>query len=135
MVSRDDRTITVHTGPEYGGCHEFASPRATVSVQDGGQVVIAVHARVVTTSQCGVNDSVQLTVTLPAPLGTRAVRDASTASVRPVFRERYLPQLPAQQWSPIPHMSWDATSDSWFSGYNGPQGTEINFTASPPVMR
>jgi len=131
MVSRDDRTITVHTGPGYGGCEQFESPRATASFQDGGQVVIAVHARVVTAAECGVNDSVQLTVTLSTALGTRTVRDAATGGTRPVFRERYLPQLPAGQWTPIPHVSWDSTSDSWFRGYNGPQGTEINFTASP----
>lgn len=131
LVARDDRTITVHAGPD-GGCQEFASPRATVSVQDSGQVVIAVHARVVAAADCGVDGSVQLTVTLPSPLGTRAVRDGSTGAVRPLFHERYLPRLPADQWHPVPHVSWGGAAwDSWFSGYNGPGGTVIYFWASP----
>jgi hypothetical protein len=132
MVSRDDRTITVHTGAgDMRSCQQLDSPRAEVTVQDAGQVVIAVRARVVPATDCSLadNDSVKLTVTLPAALGTRTLRDAAGGAPA-VYHERYLPQLPAD-WFPIPYVSWESPSQSWLNGYNGPQGTGIHFTASP----
>ena len=132
MVSRDDRTVTVHTGAGMHNCKRLESPRADVTVQDAGQVVIAVGAGVAASADCddAGNDSVKLTVTLPAALGARTVLDALTGVARPVYRERYLPQLPAG-WSPVPYVAWESTSVNWLSGYNGPNGTSIQFTASP----
>jgi hypothetical protein len=133
MVSRDEQTITVHSGAgDLRGCKRLDSPRAEVTVQDAGQVVIAVRARVVAAADCtdATNDSVNLTVTLPATLGTRAVRDAATGAAGTVFRERDLPQLPVG-WSPVPQVSWGSGSAYWFDGYNGPNGTGIRLSATP----
>jgi hypothetical protein len=130
MVSRDDRTVTVHTGA--GSCKQLVSPRADATVQEAGQVVIAVHANVIDSADCTANtDSLQLAVTLSADLGTRTVRDAATGAGRTVFRERDLPQLPAAQWSPVPVVSWPSNNPGWVSSYNGPHGGEIELTASP----
>ena len=133
MVSRDDRTVTVHTGAgDQRDCKRLDSPRADVTVQDAGQVVIAVHARMVAATDCSnvENYSVKLTVTLPAVLGTRTVRDAATGAAAPVYYERYLPQLPAG-WSRVPFEDWESPSAYWFLGYNGPHGTGVRLMATP----
>ena len=128
IVSRDDRTVTVHTGA--GPCKQLVRPSAEATVQDAGQVVIAAHGQVADVADCSADtDSVQLTVTLSAALGTRTVRDARTGAAATVFRERYLPRLPAAQWSPVPVVSWSSTAVAWFTGYNGPRGAQIDLTA------
>jgi hypothetical protein len=131
LVLRDDRTITVHSGAG-GNCKQLVSPRAEVTVQNAVQVVIAVHALVVAAADCSVaaNNSVQLTVTLPADLGTRTVWDPASGFARTVYHERYLPQLPADQWSPVGATSWPSNVDSWYRTYDGPDGGEIVLTGS-----
>lgn len=57
------------------------------------------------------------------------IRDRLAAPT--VFRERYLPQLPAAQWSPVPVVSWPSTAVAWFMSYNGPNGGQVDLTAAP----
>lgn len=130
MVSRDERTVTVYTGTAR--CHDLAQARADVTVQDATQVVIAVHARVVDAADCSTSGfDIPVTLTLPADLGTRAVRDGRDGGARQVYHERDLPDLTGTGWSPIPQVSWQAGDEGWYGGYNGPGGASLQLKALP----
>jgi hypothetical protein len=129
MVARDDRTITVYTGAAR--CKDVVGPRADVTAQDSGQVTIRILARVVAADCASSGMDVPVTVTLPDGLGDRTVRDAAVGASRPVFYERYLPQLPTRSWSPVPSTRWQADASAWYGGFNGPSGGEIELSAWP----
>jgi hypothetical protein len=127
FVARDDRTVTIYGGVD--GCRELAQPRATLTVQDAGQVVIGLFGKVVDAADCTTAwRAVPVTVTLPLALGARQIRDAAGGS-RPVYHERDLPQLPVE-WTTF-HGDWGAEDALWSQGYNGPNGTEVHLSAQP----
>lgn len=127
MVARDDRTITVY--PAVDRCRNVVQPQAELTTQDSGQVTIRVLGRVVEADCESSGMDVPVTVVLPDGLGTRAVRDAAVGASRPVFYERYLPQLPAPLWKPVPHTGWQAAVPEWHGSFNGPNGGGIELAA------
>ncbi|SCG75850.1 hypothetical protein GA0070609_5175 [Micromonospora echinaurantiaca] len=132
LVARNGTAVTVYTGPGDAKCSELYEPRATVTEQDGAQVVVAVRGRVIESVDCAASGSaVPLVVSLRAPLGDRALRDAATGTPHPVYHERDLPDLTAdRRWSPY-ESHWMSTDEGWHRGYNGPNGSGLLLSAQP----
>ncbi|MFI7489579.1 hypothetical protein ACIBXA_14490 [Micromonospora echinaurantiaca] len=132
LVARDGTEVTVYTGPGDAKCSELYEPRGSVTEQTGAQVVVAVRGRVIESVDCAASGSaVPLVVSLAEPLGDRALRDAATGTPHPVYHERELPDLTAdQRWSPY-ESHWMSTDEGWHHGYNGPNGSGLLLSAQP----
>jgi len=129
MVARDDTTVTVYAGTK--GCYQLDHPQGRVAAQDATQVTIEVTGRVVPAGDCTTaGQAVAVVVRLSAPLNSRKLVDRVALRSHPVYYQRYLPDLrPAGRWSPFIG-GWPA-SESWYQGYNGPNGSTLDLRAQP----
>jgi len=130
MVARDDTTITVYTGVKR--CKELDRPRARVTAQDAAQVTIEVTGRVVPAEDCTTSGmDVPLVVKLAEPLGERKLIEAVSLRSHPTYFARYLPDLESTgRWSPFSG-NWQYDDTTWYGGFNGPNGSELNEEAQP----
>ncbi|MET7968557.1 hypothetical protein [Micromonospora sp. NPDC005305] len=129
MVARDGTSVTVYAGTSVQ-CKQLVQPGAAITGQDGGQVVVAVKARVLSAADCTRSGSaVPVALSLPEPLGDRVLRDAASAELPPTYFARDLPDLGSdKRWSPHPG-EWDSTNEGWYQGYNGPEGLQLIVSA------
>ncbi|MEU3455987.1 hypothetical protein ABZ671_20685 [Micromonospora sp. NPDC006766] len=133
MVARNGTDITVYSGPGDARCKELWQPRATITEQDAGRVVIAVQARIVDATDCAASGRAVPVAAPPQPQphDGRPIRDAATGSTPPIYFERDLPDLGSdKRWSPF-SSHWMSTEQSWHQGYNGPGGSVLLLSAQP----
>ncbi|MFJ6167868.1 hypothetical protein ACIQH6_22290 [Micromonospora orduensis] len=109
-------------------------PQATVTHQDGTQVVISVTMSTVRTDEkeCPVTgDAARAFVSLQQPLGDRVLRDATTRQPHPTYHERDVPDVLAdRRWDPSGgHLT--SRDARWSQRYSGPGGAMLVINAEP----
>ncbi|MEV7332091.1 hypothetical protein [Micromonospora sp. NPDC093244] len=137
IVARNDTSITVATSMERVICdgEPELRPQATITHQDGTQVVISVATSTERADEeggCAVTgDAARAFVSLQEPLGDRVLRDATTPQPHPTYYERDVPDVLAdKRWSPAGgHLT--VRDAGWSQRYNGPGGTMLVLNAQP----
>jgi hypothetical protein len=128
-LDRAGTALTIYVPPPgWADCQVYPHPVATVSGQPGTTVVITVTAGAATRGDDCTRTSVdtQLSLTLPAPLGARAINDGYDHMARVVFRDRELPIVPSP-WTRVPvEFAGNTDPAVWFGAYTRPGGPDIH---------
>lgn len=143
VVSRSGTQVTVYVSRPLDDptCPDELAPVPDVTADSTTAVTVAVRNRPDSGSGC--SESSRLTaasVTLPAPLGRRALIDGYSGESRPVYREAELPNVPSgpDGWSQVrastfsgPQNAVGPTGD-WYVSFTRPGGPDIRITGAPP---